>query len=283
MAAAALTIIVVLAGAVYLRSWIHHPAIPAWRCWSFFFGMFAIWVAVVSPVASWDSHMLTAHMIQHLLLMTIAPPLIWLGEPLKTMRSAGWSFPKRLGGAKGAAARPEARKETGCSVRGALDTAAVLPGLLNRLLGHPVFCWLAAAVALVAWHAPALFRLGMQSPIWHFVEQVSFLATGLLFWWPVIQPWPSVEVWPRWTMLLYLFLATLPCDVLSGLLVFSDRVAYPMYLCIAKKGGLSPLEDQQCAAALMWTCVTVVFLVAGTILSMQMLSPKLRLKEVVAA
>jgi cytochrome c oxidase assembly factor CtaG len=75
-------------------------------------------------------------------------------------------------------------------------------------------------------------------------------------------------------MLLYLFLATLPCDVLSGLLVFSDRVAYPMYLCTQRNGGLSPLEDQQCAAALMWTCVTVVFLVAGTILSMQMLSPK---------
>jgi cytochrome c oxidase assembly factor CtaG len=80
-------------------------------------------------------------------------------------------------------------------------------------------------------------------------------------------------------MLLYLFLATLPCDVLSGLLVFSDRVAYPMYLCTHQTGGLSPLEDQQCAAALMWTCVTVVFLVAGTILSTHMLSPKLGIRE----
>ena len=82
-------------------------------------------------------------------------------------------------------------------------------------------------------------------------------------------------------MLLYLFLATLPCDVLSGLLVFSDRVAYPMYLCTTGKGGLSPLEDQQCAAALMWTCVTVVFLAAGTLLSMHILSPKPRLQEAI--
>jgi cytochrome c oxidase assembly factor CtaG len=184
--------------------------------------------------------MLTAHMIQHLLLMTIAPPLIWLGEPLITVRLERWPFPKRLG----------------------------------RLLGHPAFCWLAAAAALVVWHVPGIFRLGMQSSTWHFIEHASFLTTGLLFWWPVIQPWPSVAIWPRWSMLLYLFLATLPCDVLSGLLVFSDRVAYPMYLCTQRNGGLSPLEDQQCAAALMWTCVTVVFLVAGTILSMQMLSPK---------
>jgi cytochrome c oxidase assembly factor CtaG len=75
-------------------------------------------------------------------------------------------------------------------------------------------------------------------------------------------------------MLLYLFGATLPCDVLSGLLVFSDRIAYPMYLNMPRMGGLSPMEDQQCAAALMWTCVTVVFLVAGTILSTQLLSPR---------
>ena len=105
-------------------------------------------------------------------------------------------------------------------------------------------------------------------------RNASFLAAGLLFWWPVIQPWPSAARWPRGSMLLYLFLATLPCDVLSGLLVFSDRVAYPMYLCTPQNGGLSPLEDQQCAAALMWTCVTVVFLVAGTVLSIQILSPR---------
>ena len=80
-------------------------------------------------------------------------------------------------------------------------------------------------------------------------------------------------------MLLYLFLATLPCDVLSGFLVFSDRVIYPMYLSKHQMGGFSPLEDQQCAAALMWTCVTVVFLAAGTILSVQILSPKLVLQE----
>jgi cytochrome c oxidase assembly factor CtaG len=113
----------------------------------------------------------------------------------------------------------------------------------------------------------------MESSAWHLVEHASFLAAGLLFWWPVVQPWPSVPRWPRWSMLLYLFLATLPCDVLAGLLVFSDRVAYPVYLCTPHQAGFSALEDQQCAGALMWTCVTVVFLVAGTILSTQLLSP----------
>lgn len=237
---AALTFVILLAAAVYLRGWRRHRSIPQWRAGSFFLGLLATWVAAVSPVASLDNHMLTAHMIQHLLLMTIAPPLIWLGEPLIAVWPRQWRVPKPLGG----------------------------------LLGHPAFCWLAAAAALVVWHVPPVFRLGMQSPAWHFIEHATFFTTGLLFWWPVIQPAPSAPRWPRWSMLLYLFLATLPCDVLSGLLVFSDRVAYPIYLCTPRNGGLSPLEDQQCAAALMWTCVTVVFLVAGTVLSMQILSPR---------
>jgi putative membrane protein len=247
MAAFTLTLIIVFAGAVYVRAWIHSRRIPVWRAVSFSLGLLATWVATVSPVSSLDSHMLTAHMIQHLLLMTIAPPLIWLGEPLKTMQSTWWPFPTRLGGN----------------------------------FGHPVFCWLAAAVALVVWHVPAMLQLGMESSTWHFIEHASFFASGLLFWWPVIEPWPSVARWSRWSMLLYLFLATVPCDVLSGLLVFSDRVVYPMYVSMPPRGRLSALEDQQCAAALMWTCLTVVFLLAGTLLSMQILSPKPRLEEAV--
>jgi putative membrane protein len=248
-----LTVLLAFAAMVYLcgRSRLRHDVrntIPAWRVCSFLFGVLAAWVAVASPIASFDGKMLTGHMIQHLLLMTFAPPLIWLGAPVKP-------FLCGLPGANLLFASPRARQ-------------------FGQVLGHPALCWLSAAAVLIAWHAPALFRLGMESEAWHLVEHLSFFGTGLLFWWPVVQPWPSVPRWPRWSMLLYLFLATLPCDVLPGLLVFSDRVAYPMYLCTPRQSGLSVLEDQQCAGALMWTCVTVIFLVAGTILSTQLLSPE---------
>jgi cytochrome c oxidase assembly factor CtaG len=72
---------------------------------------------------------------------------------------------------------------------------------------------------------------------------------------------------------LYLFLATLPCDILSGFLVFCDRVVYPVFLSSPHSFGLSALEDQQCAGALMWTCVTVVYLIAGTVFTARLLSP----------
>jgi putative membrane protein len=125
----------------------------------------------------------------------------------------------------------------------------------------------------VGWHIPQVFAYGMQSPGWHATEQVSFLATGLLFWWPVIRPWPS-ESKPDPSLILYLFFATLPCDILSGFLVFCDRIVYPMYSSSSIRFGLSALADQQCAAALMWTAVTVAYFVAGAILTMQLLSPQ---------
>jgi cytochrome c oxidase assembly factor CtaG len=113
----------------------------------------------------------------------------------------------------------------------------------------------------------------MQSVAWHLFEHLSFLATGLLFWWPVVQP-PAGASRQDLSMILYLFFATLPCDILSGFLVFSDRVAYPIYFSSSHLLGFSPLVDQQCAAALMWTCVTVVYLLAGAILTMRLLSPE---------
>jgi hypothetical protein len=79
--------------------------------------------------------------------------------------------------------------------------------------------------------------------------------------------------WPESSLLLYLFLATLPCDILSGFLVFCDRVVYSVFLSSPRSFGLSPLEDQQCAGALLWTCVTVVYLIAGAVFTARLLSP----------
>jgi cytochrome c oxidase assembly factor CtaG len=192
-------------------------------------------------------------MIQHLLLMTFAPALILLGEPLL----AFWHGLPRLGKI----------------VVAPLFRRPLVQRCAHKL-SRPALCWSVSALTLVGWHVPALFTLGMHSEVWHSVEQASFLGAGLLFWWPVVQPWPSISIGPQWSTLLYLFLATLPCDILSGFLLFSDRVAYPVYFSMPRHFGFSVLEDQQCAAALMWTCVTLVYLVPAAILSTRLLSPR---------
>jgi len=251
-------LVIAFTAAVYLRGWLRLRStslnvIPVWQAGSFLLGMSLIWTAVASPIAALDRELLTVHMLQHLLLMTIAPPLIWLGRPVMAF----------LHGLP----RPLAHKV----IDPLLQAAPVQR--LGRVLAQPAFCWLAAAAALLGWHIPAVFTLALQSETWHMVEHASFLVAGLLFWWPVVQPWPSAAKWPELSIILYLFLATLPCDILSGFLVFCDRVVYPVYFSSSHPFGLSALEDQQCAGALMWTCVTVVYLVAGAVLTMKLLSP----------
>ncbi len=244
---------------VYTRGWVRIlrlglETIEGWRATSFFIGLFLIWVAVASPLAALDHEFLTAHMIQHLLLMTLAPLLIWLGAPIKSLAHG---VPHRV-------------------VQTLLIPLVRWPMIkgLVTFLARPAVCWLGAAGTLIAWHIPAVFVLGLQSGTWHGMEQALFLGTGLLFWWPVVQPWPSAQTSPRWSILVYLFLATLSCDILSGFLVFCDRVVYSVYLSTPNPFGISALEDQQCAGALMWTCVTIVYLLAAAILTTRLLSER---------
>jgi putative membrane protein len=255
------TLILVSTALVYLRGWLFlssnaFKVAAAWRAFSFLAGLILIWVAVASPIAALDHELLTIHMLQHLLLMTFAPPLIWLAAPIGPVLQG---LPQRFVEGLRAPVWHQALKA------------------FAKPLARPEFTWLAACAALVGWHIPIFFALGMRSASWHLFEHLSFLATGLLFWWPVVQSFvqPSTDG-PRQdlAMILYLFFATLPCDILSGFLVFSDRVAYPMYFSSSHVLGFSPLVDQQCAAALMWTCVTIVYFVAGAILTTRLLSPQ---------
>ena len=253
-----LTLILGFTTLVYLREWLslrssRMERISAWQAISFVVGLFLIWTAVVSPFAALDHELLTVHMLKHLLLMTLAPPLIWLGAPVCPLLHG---LPRRF-----------------------VDRLLVrlcqsqVGKTFAEIMGRPEFPWLAASAALVGWHIPEFFALGMRSAQWHLFEQSSFLVTGLLFWRPIVRPSEGASK-QDFSMILYLFCATLPCDILSGFLAFSDRVVYPIYFSSPHLFGLSPLEDQECAAALMWTCITIVYFVAGAILTTHLLSPQ---------
>jgi putative membrane protein len=243
---------------VYARGWIRLRAsvpglISAWRLAAFLAGVAGIWLAIGSPLEAFDDVSLTVHMVQHLLLMSFSPPLILLGWPaLPFMRGLPrWAVRRIVG--------PVSRSEF----------FKVLAGAVT----HPVVCWLAAAFALVGWHIPGVFEAALRLDWLHELEHASFIATGLLFWWPVIQPWPSTNRWPRWLIPLYLFCGTLPCDVLSAFLAFCDRVVYASYLSGPPIFGISPLQDQERAAALMWVSVTLILLVPAIVVTMEILSP----------
>lgn len=230
--------------AAYILGW-RRAALPggsAWRLWAFLLGLVAMWAALASPIASWDQEHLTGHMIQHLLLMTVAAPLLLVGEPMRVLQQ--------------------------CLQAGA-------SALCWRSL-HPMLCWFIGTFTVLVWHIPSIFAFGMR---WHGFQHATFLAAGLLFWIPVIRPWPTVAPWPSWSIPLYLFLATLPCDGLSAFLVFCGRNLYPQYCGVQAHCDMaaSALEDQQRAGALMWFWVTFAYLVPAVVVTMRLLSaPKAR-------
>ena len=229
------------------------PAIARWRAAAGLTGLLILWAAVGSPLRSLDMQFLSAHMVQHLLLMTIAPASILLGEPILALSRA---LPEPM-------------------VRTALVPAFGWAPLraVGRFLVNPIVCWLAASLTLLLWHVPAIFAFTLRSPALHTFQEATFLVSGFLFWWPVLQPWPAVLDWPRWTILLYLFLATIPCDILSAYLTFCDRIVYPYYLTLAGGTQLSASQDQQLAGALMWTSVTILYLLPAAMLTVRLLGP----------
>ena len=181
--------------------------------------------------------MLLIHMVQHLLLSALAAPLILLGAP---------TMPMLYGLPRAVARVMRTRIVRACC----------------HALADPRVCWSVAVMVFVAWHVPAIFRIGMSSHAWRVVEQTSFFASGLMFWWPIVQPWPSTPRWPRWTLPLYLFFATLPCDAIAAFLAFSDRIVYPG----------TALEDQECAGAVMWMVVTLAYAVPAAAIAAGLLS-----------
>ncbi len=239
---------------VYWRGWSRlrraSPNPPSVRTPTIFLaGILALWIAVGSPLATLDHTRLTFHMVQHLLLMTIAAPLILLAEPVMILRHG---LPEKL-------------------VQWVVSPLSRHLHGLGNILSHPVSCWVAGTAIVIAWHIPAVFELGMRSPFWHAVQHATFLAGGLLFWWPVIQPWPAIAKWPRWSLPLYLFFATLPCDALSAFLVFCGRVVYSTHGAAAT--GALRLQDQELAGALMWSWVTFAYLIPAIGITIQILAP----------
>src|SRR5262245_48623417 len=244
-------------GPIYARGWWQlHRRAPDRFAFSqptaFFAGLISLVCALLSPLDAFAGWLLTVHMIQHLLLMMVAPPLILWGAPYLPLLSG---LPRHF------------------SING-IGPFLSSTGLrkLARLVSHPVFCWSSFISVNVAWHVPAMYELALHSPGWHRVEHVSFLCTSLLFWLPIIQPRPWVARTPRWLILPYLILADFQNTALSAFLIFYDRVVYSTYAAVPRITDLTPLEDQAAAGALMWVASSVFFLVPLGLITIELMS-----------
>jgi cytochrome c oxidase assembly factor CtaG len=245
-----------LAATIYLRGWWQlNRRLPqrfgVWRLIAFQGGLLTLFLALASPLHALAELLLQFHMIQHLLLMMVVPPLFWLGAPTQPL----------LRGLPRSVLQHVLR----------LLFASTALQRINHTLTHPLFCLLAFTVSNVVWHVPSLYELALRSEFWHEVQHIFFLGTGMLFWRPVIQPWPSASQWPRWTMIPYLLLADLQNTALSAFLIFSERILYPTYANVPRLWNLSVIDDQAAAGVIMWVPGSVIFLVPVGLLVIRLL------------
>ena len=246
-----------LATFFYWRGWrqLHRQIphrFPRWRLVAFLTGMASLFLAIASPLDAFAGMLLQVHMIQHLLLMMVAPPLLLLGAPWLPLLCG---LPRRL-------------------VRDGLGPFLVWPALKNfgHRLTHPVVGGIAFIAASLLWHLPPLYELALRSRSWHEVEHACFLGSALLFWWPVVQPWPGRAHWPRWTMIPYLLIADLQNTALAAFLTFYDRPLYPTYAAAPRLWDISVLNDQAAAGVIMWVPGSLAFLIPVALITVQILT-----------
>jgi putative membrane protein len=246
--------------AIYLRGWklarrTRAAELPTWRAACFLVGTASLWVAIASPIDAFDDYLLAVHMIQHFILMSVAPPLMVLGTPV---------VPLLRGLPRWIIRKPLRWLVTSRSAQHALD-----------FVSHPATIWVTMNIAFLGWHAPKAFELTFRSEVWHNVEHLSFFITSVGFWFVVLQPWPTRPRWSRWAVIPYLLSADLVNTVLSALLVFSGRVLYSTYQQAPRVCSLTPLQDQIAAGSAMWVLNSTVFLIPAIVLTAHLLSPRL--------
>jgi putative membrane protein len=241
---------------IYVRGWLRirrtrRAEFGVGRLTVFLGGIAALFVAVASPLDTFSESLLFMHMAQHFFLMSIAPPLIIFGAP----------------------AVPLLRGLPRWTIR--LLRPLFVSGVVHRagaFLTRPRVAWLAMNAAYIGWHIPRAYEFALASENWHNFEHACFFFTNLMFWWPVIRPWPDRGSQMRWLLVPYLFFADAVNTGISAFLCFAGRLLYPSYALVARPFGLSALNDQIAAGASMWVCGSMVFLLSAFVVMMQLLS-----------
>jgi putative membrane protein len=212
----------------------------SWRALSFAAGLFTLFAALISPLDALATALFSAHMIQHMLLIVIAPPLLVLGvspapfllafpQPAQRKLSLWWQRLRWL-------------------------------NPVGRALTQPLTAWTLNTLMLWVWHAPRLYQPALQNEILHILEHLIFVGTSLLF-------WKSITRWRRGDPgILALFTMALQGGLLGALITFAPTTWYEVYNSTTQAWGLTPLEDQQLAGAIMWIPVGMIYTLAALIL-----------------
>ncbi|MFQ5897383.1 MAG: cytochrome c oxidase assembly protein [Candidatus Methylomirabilia bacterium] len=223
------------------------------RLCSYHAGLLLVAVALLSPLDTFSALLFFMHMTQHVLLIMFAPPLLLLGNPLPVFL---WALPEPVRRRAGRFMAPGGRGYT------ALRLLTWMPG-----------AWALYVVNLWAWHHPAVYHAALQSELAHNVEHLSFFLTGLLFWWPVVNPAPQPRgAVPYGFRIFYVLGAALQNTFLAALITLSNRIIYAHYASVPRLWGLTVSDDQTIGGLIMWLPGGMMYLLTILILVARLLS-----------
>jgi putative membrane protein len=219
-------------------AWIRRGQRPdAGRSLALGIGLLAGLAATMGPLHDLAEHRLfSAHMIQHLLLVLVLPPLLLAATP-------SWMVD---------------------AVLAPLLRPPLLAGVV-RSLTRPVPALMLYAAALAVWHLPGPFERAVASPRWHATEHVVLVATAFLAWWPVLSPSRLLPAVHYGAQILYLFAFGIPMTAVAVMITGAEDVLYPFYAEAARAAGIDALADQRLGGILMWVPAGVVPLAAFTV------------------
>ncbi|HLJ58273.1 MAG TPA: cytochrome c oxidase assembly protein [bacterium] len=203
------------------------------QIWYFSVGYLALTLALVSPLDRGAAYLFTLHMLQHMLLLLVAPPLLALAVPPTLL---GWVFQ-----------RPALRR-------------------VLRALWAPVPAFVVYNGVLLAWHLPAAYDAALRSPWIHAMEHATFVTAGLIFWGVIVSPAPALVRASYGLRLALLLGADVVNFVLGFALAFAGRPFYTPYTDVGRLWGLSPLDDLKLGGALMWVMGQMMYAVPMLIL-----------------
>jgi putative membrane protein len=187
---------------------------------AFYAGLLTIFFTLNGPLHDLsDVYLFSAHMVQHLVLTLVVPPLLIAGTP-------GWML------------RPLLRR------------AAV--AAVARWVTRPAVCFVIFNVVVAAWHLPPLYNLAMAHHPVHIVQHLMFMAAAVLMWWPFLSPLPELPRLAYPGQMLYCFLMSIPMSIVAIYVAMADRLLYPAYAVAPRLWGLTPMEDQQLGGLIMW-------------------------------
>jgi putative membrane protein len=253
-------IILALAGGIYTRGWWRirrprkgrsqragqHSLASGWRLAAYLGGLGALGIALMSPIDVLGGQLFFMHMIQHLLLVMIVPPLLLIANPLPFFL---WGLP--------VSARRAAGRLLG---RG----SAFRQGLYS--LTAPGLVWMAFVAIFLGWHDPNAYNAALQSDLIHDLEHLTFFGTAMLFWWQVIGAGPRLRSLSRGVRLAFL-LVTVPVNMAAGVAIaFAGQPIYSYYTAVPRLWGMTVMQDQMIGGVIMWIPGSMMYLLAALIL-----------------